>query len=105
MGMITLAIEDDQLLRRITVRAYCFDEEGREVAMMFAVKLLEVVEKFNLRIWNNGYVEPKVKLPNLIHSTVSFTVLYKSQEARNKFIDFLESGNFLWKTLDFTVNL
>ena len=95
MGMITLAIEDDHLLRRITVRAYCFDEEGKEVAMMFAVKLLEAVEKFDLRIWNNGYVETRVKLPIKIHSAVSFSVLYKSQEARNKFIEFLESGKFL----------
>lgn len=94
MGMIRMKIEDDKLLKRITIRAQCIDEESEKVAILLLCRSIEESPKFNVRVWNE-YIEDDEKSGIPLYSTVSITVLYNDETAKNNFLEFIKNIHFL----------
>lgn len=94
MGQLPILVSDNKFLRRINVRAYCVEEAAEKVALMIFIRMIEASSKFNLKIWNEYVEEDNSPFANM-YSEVSFTVLYKDKEDRDKFVNLINSGDFL----------
>ena len=87
---VIIGIEDDKLMHRMTIRILCDDERAENVAISIAVTLLEIAEHCEVKpIFK--YIPESGMVPKAKYSKVSFSVLYKDDKAKEKFLKFLKT--------------
>lgn len=102
---ISAAVEENKLFHRITVRFLCNNSVDERMALLLATTMVQVAEKRNIEVkLIQEYIPESSTLEPSLYSKVSFSVLYKDDVAREKFLKIVKMENF-WKKLDFTVNL
>lgn len=90
MNTLIVKVDENDLIRSITTRVYCKNEFEKTIALSFAVRILEQAEFINVRECNEA-VEEEYPLPVYAPFKVSFSVLYKDEEARKKFLELLKN--------------
>lgn len=94
MGAIICSVEENRLLRRITVRQFCKDEELKALAIVLAVVTLEKIEQMeDLKLYEGQYVENRENSSyfSRMPIEVSYSVLYRTDDAKKKLLKLIEN--------------
>lgn len=86
--VIVVRVEENRLMHWITVRAFCLDVHVERIAIGIAITMLDFASKVDV-VPIASYV-PEPTLTQNAFSEVSFTVMYKNDEAREKFLKFIK---------------
>ena len=89
MNYIILGIEEDKLIRNMIVRVLCANRAAYKVGILIAVHVLEEAEKIDVKPYYVERVEKAIVHASMPYA-ISFSVLYKDKEAREKFIDIVK---------------
>ena len=96
MSAIICTVEDDMLIRRLVVRQYCSSKLYKSIAVLIATMALERIEQMeDLQIGKGDYYKRTEEKNYLLNMPVevSYTVFYKTDQAKEKLIDLIKNIN------------
>ena len=78
----------NELIRTITIRQYCNNELSKKEALKIAVKLIEEAHRYNIKEYGKFLKDQKQSIFMNLPYHVSFTLLYKTREEANDFMQY-----------------
>ena len=90
MKELLVGIEENKLLRCITVIIYCMQEEMLSAALLFATETIENSKRYDITEYY-GEVKTESILSKFVPYVVTFSLQYAEDEARNNFYELMKS--------------
>lgn len=96
MDKIICAVEENKLIRLITVRQFCENEMLKDYAISIALSIIEKIEKIDgLKLYEGQYVENFDRSFSYLPIEVSYAVLYQTESSKERLLDLIKNINKL----------